>query len=648
MTPEERERRAAVLGLLALVWVAILVVRLLQLQVWQGSQFAAEAQGVRIRMTPIVAPRGEMLDRRGRVLVGSRPAFSALYFRLGHPPSAQEVRVLARILGESPAQLRHRIDSYRGLPYEPVPLKQDLTPQEFSAILERRLELPGVSVQAQALRAYFLGPVGASVFGYVGQVQPWELNAWHDPRLTPNSVVGQAGLELEYQKYLQGTDGGQEVEVNASGEPVRVLGTVPPVPGDNLVLTLSARLEKVATVALAKQMAYLRATFHSLAPAVNGAVVVLNVHTGQVLAMTSLPSYDPNWFADGLTPAESRYVWGPEAPTLNRAIYGQYAPGSTYKMAVAVAGLMEGKITPKTIVPGVVRYWYPPYPWNWCRCDVGPNDLAKAIAQSYDIYFYELGRKLGLDGIARYAKKFGFGRRLGIDLPGEMPGLVPTDAYEIRKNGAVWPGLRYIAAIGQGDDLVTLLQLAHYTAMLATDGVGYRPYLVQEIRSPTGKVLFRRRPEVDGRVRMPAAYWRAIHQGMHGATVPGPIPGNGGTAGAAFAGFPMKVAGKTGTAQYGNNLIRAFFVSYAPYRHPQIAVAVMVTGGGEGADVAVVARTIYDAYFHLKDPTNPMYHYNLSRAQWEQEILPPSLQPPPRPKPRSVVPVGWAVSPSRG
>jgi penicillin-binding protein 2 len=604
--PREKERKVVwFLALLALV-VAVLLARLIELEVAMGPALRQLGATYRLRIMPIPAPRGLMVDRHGRLLVGNEPSFSAYFFDLGKPVPARELRLLAAILGEDRRQVRRVIEDYRGAPYLPVLLKSDLTPAEVSRLGRERPFLPGVFVQAVPVRYYPLGPIGAQVFGYVGLVSPEELRTLHDPRLNENSVVGQAGLEAYYQAELQGTDGGEEVEVDALNRPEKVIGRVPPTPGDTLQLTIDKGLEVAAYKALVDGMAANRKLFGGNT-ATAGAVVVLDVHTGQVLAMVSVPAYDPNWFAHGITEAELRSLeTNPDHPFLNRAIQVAAPPGSTYKMVVAVAGLMSHAITLATRIPGYPHYWYPPYPSNWIPVWTGYVDLPEAIGQSNVIFFYETGRRTGIDTIAHWAHLLGFGAPTGIDLPGEVGGLVPTKKlYEAQNGGAFYPALTYYVAIGQGDDEVTLLQLARYVAAVADDGKVYRPYLVERILSPSGKVLKTFRPDLVRALHVPKAYWQAIHAGMHWATIPGPIPGPGGTAGYQFAGFPMAVAGKTGTAQIAGRQPITYFVSYAPYRHPQIAVAATINSGGEGANVAPVVRAIYDYYFHLHDPNPP-------------------------------------------
>jgi len=495
--------------------------------------------------------------------------------------------------------------THQGKSYEFEAIHFNSSPTQITALDEQKPELPGVFVQAQPLRTYPLGDIAAQVIGYVQNIFPSELKTWKNLDLSPTAIVGQSGLEYEYEQYLQGKDGGDEVEVDNQDRPVVVLGTKAPTPGDNLHTTLSLSLEKEAYRALVDDLKWQQTTLKQTT-ATSGAVVVMNVKTGAVLAMASYPSYNPNWFADGLTTKEAQIAFDNATnPQLNRAIGSMQPPGSTFKMATAVAALASGAITPATLIQGLPQYWYPPYPYNWIRIYTGMNDLAQAIGQSDDVFFYETGRLTGIDTIAHWASLLGFGKKTGIDLPGEVSGLMPTkESYEKQNNGAWYPGLVYDVAIGQGEDEATLMQLIDYAAAISQDGVRYQPYLVQSITTPKGKAVYTHEPVVTSRIQLPASDWQAIHDGMNWATRPGSIPGSGGTAGPFFENFPMQVAGKTGTAQVTGQPGISWFVSYGPYKDPQIAVAVQVSGGIEGAYCAPVARDIYDYYYHLKDPGN--------------------------------------------
>ena len=603
---QDRQRKIAVYAWMGVVVLGLLLWRLFNLSMVQGPALAKLGTSDRVRALPILAPRGKMYDRHGQLLVTNRPAYAAYYFSLTGPPDKEETLSLQKVLNIAPNKLKIAIDTFTAAPYIPVLLKSDLTAAEFTRVKEQAPSLPGVFVDAVPLRTDLLGSVGGQTIGYVGAITQGELQAWKKaiPSLSGGDIVGQTGLEAEYEAVLQGTDGGQEVEVNAQGRPVRTLGEKAPIPGDNLILTLDKGLEETTATALEADMKLLQNSFH--VPANAGAAVVMNIHTGQILAMVSIPSYNPNDFSSGISTKEySTLVNNPNDPFLNRVIQSAFPPGSTYKPAVALAGLMSGAITPETRIPGEARYWYPPYPKNWIDAFFGDQNVSQAIAQSDDVFFYEVGRLTGIDNIAKWSSKLGFGKPTGIDLPNEVTGIVPTKQTYIKQDGAFYEGVTYSVAIGQGDDEATLLQLVRMVGAIATDGYVMKPYLVEKVVSPTGKTISTTKPDVMEHIKAPLPYWRAIQEGMHGVTLPGSIPGPGGTAGAAFVNFPMQVAGKTGTAQVPGAGSATFFESYAPYQNPQIAVVVAVEHGVEGANDASVVRAIYDKYFHLKDPTPP-------------------------------------------
>ncbi len=611
MPQGERQRRIRILAVFGLLLAALLVWRVLAVSLVLGPPLVQLGDQFRIRTMPVAAPRGAIYSRSGKLLVTSEPSFAAYYFRVGGPPSLGEQKTLEADLGITPQAMTKALFIFSTEPSLPVVLKSGLSPSELTQLLQGLPELPGVFVNPQPVRNDLLGSVGGQMIGYVSRVTAPELAAWKLPGLTAASVVGQTGLELAYQNQLFGRPGGEKVEVNANGLPVKVLGTTPPVPGDSLTLTISKTLEQISAKALLADMAMLRKQYGSQSAVLSGAVVVVDIHTGAVLSMVSEPSYNPNAFAQGIsTAAYQALAQNPGLPFLNRAVQTASPPGSVFKMVTAMAGLTAGKITPTSTITCLPRYWRPPYPYNWLRrTSTGPNTLVKAIAQSCDTYFYAVGHRVGINAIADWAHKFGFGHPTGVDLPGEVAGVIPTVAYYEKQYGSLYPGLAYSVAIGQGADEVTLMQLAQYIGALATDGTMVKPYLVQQIKSPSGKVLFNATPQIVGHISAPLAYWSVIRQGMIDVTTPGSIPGPGGTAGGAFVNFPMQVAAKTGTAQLpggvkGGQGYMTFFISYAPANNPQIAVVStmqtvsMVAGG-------MIARAIYDAYFHLHDPNPP-------------------------------------------
>jgi penicillin-binding protein 2 len=584
-----RDRRVTFYALFLLLAVLVMGGQLAQLQIRDHAAFAAQAAQNTIRGLSLPAPRGEIVSSDGVLLASNRPSFAATYFKFGELPSSAERAKLEQVLEMGSGALSQALKPVPQNPSNPVVLKSNLNAVEVSRLAQSLPDLPGVSLVPLAVRQYPMGSVAAPFIGYV----------------TPAGTA--TGLEQEYNRYLQGTPGAEDVEVNVAGQPVKQLKTRPPVPGDTLHLSINAGLQNIASRALSADIALIRKNFG--VPADAGGVVVMNVHTGQILAMVSYPSYNPNEFARGITAAQyAKYANANPPALLNWITQAMDPPGSDFKMVIAVAALETHKITPQSEFYGYAVYPYPPYPHNWTYpYSTGWNDLEMAIAQSCDSYFYAVGHLTGFDAMMYWAKKLGFGAPTGLDLPNEYSPTLPT-----KQNypGGFYPAIDYSLAIGQGAIDVTPLQLVDYVALLANRGKLLVPHLVNEITSPSGRVVKRFAPRVRDTVHLSAADWNAIQAGMHYVTVPGNAPGGSydDTAGPQFAGFPLAVAGKTGTAQTTGytNAYDTYFVSFAPYKNPQIAVVAFVHAGEEGADTAYAVRDIYDYYFHLNDPTNPM------------------------------------------
>ncbi len=591
MDRRRRDRRVTTFAIVVLFVVVLLLAQMAQLQIGERSAFLKAANANTIRGLPLPAPRGLILDAKGRILAGDRPAFAVTYFDYGKEPPAGEAATLRHLVGVPAAAWRAAMQAIQSDPSQPAILRANLPGTVVTRVAEDLAHLPGVSLLPLAARYYPYGSEMAAVIGYA----------------TPAGTT--AGLEAEYNRQLTGTPGQQEVEVNAAGQPVATLSTRPPERGDTLVLSLNAHLQTIAQRALIAVMANERRVFHQ--PAKAGSILVMNVHTGAILAMVSYPSYNPMLFVNGMSQSQYDALINPPAggapPLLNYATQVQLPPGSTFKMAVSVSALKAHTITPQTEFYGYAVFPYPPYPHNWTYpVSTGWNDLTKAIAQSCDTYFYEVGRITGITTMMHWASKLGFGHPTGVDLPGEYPGFLPSKAYYTKLDGGYYaPGLNYSLAIGQGAIEATPIQLLQYAAALANDGVAYAPHLVSEIKSPSGKVLMRYKPKRTVDVKLPAADWAAIHAGMHGATLPtSPYD----TAGSEFAGFPMAIGAKTGTAQVpgSTSSYDTYFVSFAPLKNPQIAAVVFVERGQEGANASPAIRDVYDYYFHLADPTNPL------------------------------------------
>lgn len=618
---EALERRLNLFLLVVLVSLAMLLGRMGYLQVVRGAYYETLSRGNRIRLVSLTAPRGQMLDRNGKLLATTRPAFAASLVYLGEAYSPDVLAKLEEILSLEPGKIDTLMQRWRGRLYMPVRLKNDITPEEHSRLEEHRNELPGLVIEVIPIREYPNAQLASHALGRVGFLNTetskqslQEQAAGYQSILTAagmaptayelDDIVGVIGLERQYDAILRGVDGTREVEVDARGTPTRVEREIPPQAGLTLGLTLDLDLQSTLEQSLQANMDYVRKV-RGPTYATSAAAVVLDVKTGGVLAMASLPTFDPNWSASGRI--DPQFL--PQLEEFNRAIQGLYIPGSTYKMMTAVTALEEGVVTP---VDGV-----------WCGggyrlgssyigCWVGPPghgrvSLISAIKGSCNAYFIEMGVRLRakmqasdgtkgfVDLLTKYAPGFGLDGPTGIDLPFERAGRSP------RTTGRSWLiGEDVQCAIGQSRQEYSPLQLAHYVATLANNGTRMRPHLVNTIRDGDA-VLWRTTPEeLAGADSVSAATFDLVKQGMLAVTSPG------GTAYSSFWDLPIKVAGKTGTAQTNQKPNDGLFVGFAPFDDPQIAWAIVVKNGDSGSLAgAPVARELVKTYFGLREPAVP-------------------------------------------
>jgi penicillin-binding protein 2 len=603
-------RLIAFLAVLALA-LAALVMRLVQLQLVQGSAFADAARANQIRRIPVAAPRGRMFDRHGVTIVRSRPSFTCALIPSDVLDINAVLRDLHALLAIPEATLRRRLLHHRGVnydtfeqvanaePYGPIILASDLTNVQIAKIAEAHLA--GVDVEAQPIRNYPFGGEASHALGYVGQINEDEYERLKEKGYTPNDVVGKEGLEFEYDSWLRGKAGGEQIEVDAQGQLVRRLGPVDPVPGHSLELSLDWRLQEIAERALRAQLDRIG---RQRGRGVAGAVVAIDPRDGGVLALVSLPNFDPNDFADGISPKKyDAYLNDPLEALYDRAIAAATATGSTFKMVTGSGAISAG-------VVGVDEVLYDSGSWD-CKGHLfrdvasgglGPTTFVRALAASSDGYFYQLADRLGHERLRYYALQYGLGKSLGIDLPGEYSGNWPTNAWMKKYYGVpLYPADVCSLGIGQGAMQATPLQMANATAAVANGGTLFRPHLVAAIRDPSGKIVKTFDHEVIRKVDVTQEALRAVRSGMDKVT------DAGGTAyGLAIPGLPF--GGKTGTVETagGAGPNTTWFVAYAPSDHPRLALAVfMDRTGGYGASVAApVARDIMAAYL-LKPTPKP-------------------------------------------
>lgn len=576
------QARLAVLQALAVALVAILVVQFWSLQVLRARHFRELAENNRSRVVTLAAPRGALLDREGRVLVGNRPSFNVVLV----PEHAMDIdRVVARLgatLGVGEAAIRERLA--RRQPYRPVVVKTDASLAEVAALEARRLELPEVSIEVVPLRSYPLASAAAHALGRVGEITERQLELAEYKDLAAGSLVGQAGIESRYNRELMGRDGFRRVIVNSRGLEVTEAERQAPVDGPSLTLSIDASLQ-----------AAMEKAFEGRA----GSAVALDPETGEILAMTSTPAYDPNEFSTGIDAT----LWAslardPETPLMNRVIQGTYAPGSTFKIIAATAALEEGVITPSTTFycPGYLAVYNTIF---HCMHSHGVMDLRRAIANSCNVYFFNVGIRLEIARLAKWAKLMGLGAPTGVDLPHEATGLMPSPEWKLRLFKTPWyAGETVSVAIGQGQVSATPLQMARVAAVIANGGRLVRPHFARSAGSDARPVGIR--PETLAVVR----------EGMRLVVSEG-------------TGFrarlsSVEVCGKTGSAQVvaksrlerspgSRELIpHGWFVAFAPADRPRIALAVLVEHGGSGGGAAApVARQVLAHFFGVDRPPAP-------------------------------------------
>lgn len=557
----------------------IFILRLWWLQIYQGEQLGERAQSRYIRAIVTRAPRGQILDREGKVLATNEPSFTIALFPAEFSTDSADPQRICRIIGIPQAILDDavaKIKANKVTLFEPIRLVISADFAIVTRVFERIWELPGIIVLEEPCRHYPNEKIAAHVLGHVGAVTEEELKRRKDLELF--DWTGKLGLERIYDHYLQGKNGREIVEVDARGAPVRRIKRELAQPGQTLVTTLDLGLQKVAEEALRGK---------------RGAVVALDPRTGEVLVMASSPTFDPNWFSKGIKPEVWRWLISHKAhPMQNRAISSAHPPGSTFKVVTAVAALFYNKASPKTRINcGGGRMVGRRFFRCWRRH--GNVDLIKAIGQSCDTYFYTLGLSVGPNKLAHVSSLMGLGAKTGIDLPGEIKGVLPTPKWKRERYRERWYGGDTAnMSIGQGYLSTTPLQMAIVACAIANKGVVYRPHLVKERRSASGKVLEAVKPQVLHRLNAPPSVWEAVKQGMLAA-----VYGPGGTA-RLLADLTIKVAGKTGSSEHHKGAkTHAWFIAFAPADKPQIALCVMVEEAGHGGEVAVpIAKQILQAF----------------------------------------------------
>ena len=593
MLAKRVNQRFDVLGIIVFLVFAALISRLGYLQVVQGQYYGNLADGNRIRLSPIMAPRGIFYDRNGVAMVSNRPGFTVSIVATGSPLPEEVIRKLAVLLGMNETDIQAKIKQHNG-PFDPIRIKSDIGPDVVTSIEERRRELPGVIIEIQPIRNYVNNDLASHVFGYVSEINDIELEKKKAQGYKQGNIIGKFGLERVYDKELRGIDGGGQMEVDVTGRPVQELGKKEPIPGSNLILTIDYRIQKAAEIAIDEQLQYLQ-TKTEYTNAKAAAAVAMNPQTGEILAMVSRPAFNPNLFATGISSKEWKVLnENPFHPMDNKAISGEYPPGSTFKIVTGVAALELGKVTPEEKILDTGTHWIIPK-GNAMGEALGWINFREALSKSDNVYFYEMGNRLGIDNLEKYARAFGLGDYTGINLPGESDGLVANRRYKERVYAEDWYlSETFDASIGQGFQLATPLQMAVVMGEIANGGKRYRPYLVSKTITPDGKTVQTYIPEEIGKVDITPQNLNLIREALR------EVMQEGGTAGDLFGKFPISLAGKTGTAENSHGQDHGWFVAYGPYEDPRIVVVVIVEQGGFGSSSAVpIAKKIMEAAFNI-------------------------------------------------
>ena len=592
---EDRNRitRLHTLLVVCLVLFAVLLGRMVYLQLWRGDYYAKQSDGNRLRQSRILAPRGIIYDSEGKELVNNLPGYAVvLQKQSSYKP--ETLQRLSNLLQMPVEEINAKIKASENF-YEPIMLKNNLDQQMVTKIEEQRRYMPEVMLSVQPIRNYPYHELAVHALGYVGEVSSYEIEQGLFKNITQGSLVGKAGLEKTYDKYLRGEDGAFMEEVDVAGNVVKHYDSVQPVPGKNLKLTIDYELQKELEAFTDKHLAFLRSS--GIAPGARAAAVVaIDPRNGAVRAMVSRPGYDPNWFVHGISSKNWNSINNdPNYPMNNKVITGEYPPGSTFKIVTGSAAFELKKVgLNEPIFDGGFHPMVPTM-GNAGGEVLGWLTFIKALAMSDNVYFYELGYRVGIDNIEKYAHIFGFGERTGIDLEGESKGLVASKKVKRKIWDEDWRlGDTFNAAIGQGFNLTTPIQLSVMLSIVANGGTKYQPYLVESIINSDGS-LFEKPKRAEGKhIDVSQQTIDYIRMGMSATTQ------EGGTA-SYFAGLPKPIAGKTGTAENSHGRDHGLFVAYGPVDDPELVVVCIVEQGGFGSIAAgPIVYKAFEEFFQEK------------------------------------------------
>jgi penicillin-binding protein 2 len=586
-------RRLRIVTLIILATFAAIVLRLWYVQIVNGPVYRAKSENNRIRLDDVPPFRGMIFDRNSELIVDNRPSFDLFVVPEEISNQDELSDSFETLIGLAASTVREKLnDEGRKAPFRPLLMKKNLTREELAIIETNLFNLPGAMIQVKPQRHYIYNEFASHVIGYLGEINENQLNSGEYPDSKPGDLIGKYGVERKWQNDLNGLRGGEQVEVDAVGRKLKVISRKPPVSGYNIGLTIDKNLQLVAEKELKDK---------------KGAIVAMDPRTGEILAMASSPSFDPNVFLQGIDKAQwANLMSSTDHPLQNRAIAGQYPPGSTFKIVMALAGLEEGVIDPSEEIFCNGSFTLGNRTYHcWRKEGHGRVNLHRGLVESCDVYFYNVGKRLGVDRIAQYAKMCGLGRSTGFELGFEKDGLIPTSQWKLQKFGIPWqPGETMSVAIGQGYVLVTPLQMARLISALFNGGYLYQPSVIKWV-GKENKKIYQFAPKVLGRLHAKEQNLALIRDALIGVV----NEPHGTGYNARLKGFT--VAGKTGTAQVlelGREKAvskeaaeefkdHAWFVAIAPAENPVLALAILVENGGHGGTAAApLAKEMFEAY----------------------------------------------------
>jgi len=568
--------------------VSILLIRLFSLQIVKRGELYKLSEANRIQLFFDPAPRGIIYDRNGKIIVENTGSFSVLFSptNLTRGQTEEILKKLSEILNLNYYSMSTKVRSSIRQPLNSILLAENVPRPQVFCLAEEKVNLPGVNIEVEPRRHYLHRNLASHLLGHLGEIGPKEIEALSGAGYKLGDIIGKSGVEKIYDNSLRGMSGGRQIEIDANGRQLRIINSVLPEEGDSLILTLDERIQRLCEDALEGK---------------SGAICAINPASGEVLALVSKPDFDPNLFTERLSPSRTQQLFTDSGlPMFNRAIQSQYAPGSLFKIVTAIAALEEGVISPDETMDcrGSLRIGNRDFKC-WKERGHGRLNIVQAIAQSCDIFFYQLGLRVGGDELAKYARMLGLEKKLDISLPSEARGLVPDSTWKKIHFGEGWyPGDTANMSIGQGYLEVTPLQMASLISLIANGSVIYKPFIVKKIINGQGEIIETFQPKVIGKPRISSETLSVIRKGLREAVI------SGTSQVVKFKG--LTVAGKTGTAQNPHGEDHAWFICYAPEEAPRIALAVMVEHGGHGASAAApLARQILNGVFALEGEKEP-------------------------------------------